>query len=304
MRIHDGEYVENRDGDTLVVQAITAAGGPLIPPRDWYRNPKLERPTPITVTADGRIKGHIATWASNHIGLPPGTKPPRSQAGYAFFHTGVVQTEDGDELLDVPVGQLTLAGGHAPINASAQAAVEHYDDTASAVADITAGEDDFGIWVTGGLRPGVTEEQIRALRASAPSGDWRPIDGALELVAVCQVNTPGFPVARAMVASGEITALVAAGAADMYGLQIESAIYEELNRVHNRLDEQDALIAGLKGKGKKPFPPKKDEDESDKDDSDSEDTEGPDPKDEGKKKTSEDTEAIDRMRAKFRKRGK
>ncbi len=55
-------------------------------------------------------------------------------------------------------------------------------------------------------------EQVRALRASAPSGDWRPINGALELVAVCQVNVPGFPIARARVASGQVYALVAAGA--------------------------------------------------------------------------------------------
>jgi len=65
------------------------------------------------------------------------------------------------------------------------------------------------------LRSSATPEQIRALRASAPSGDWRPIRGALELVAVCQVNVPGFPVARARVASGAVMALVAAGAATL-----------------------------------------------------------------------------------------
>jgi hypothetical protein len=110
------------------------------------------------------------------------------------------------------VGQLTLAGGHASLQADAQAAAKHYDDTASAIADVHAGEDDYGIYVAGSLRPEATEAQIRALRASAPSGDWRPINGNLELVAVCQVNVPGFPIARAMVASGKVMALVAAGA--------------------------------------------------------------------------------------------
>ena len=38
------------------------------------------------------------------------------------------------------------------------------------------------------------------------------MQGRLELVAVCQVNVPGFPIARARVASGYVTALVAAGA--------------------------------------------------------------------------------------------
>jgi hypothetical protein len=96
--------------------------------------------------------------------------------------------------------------------------VQHYDDTRSAVADVNAGEDRHGIWVAGAVRPDATPEQIRALRASAPSGDWRVINGALELIAVCQVNAPGFPVPRAecLVASGAVTALVAAGAQDMF----------------------------------------------------------------------------------------
>ena len=59
-------------------------------------------------------------------------------------------------------------------------------------------------------------EQVRAARASSPSGDWRPINGTLELVAVCSVNVPGFPVVEARVASGQVLALVAAGVAPLY----------------------------------------------------------------------------------------
>ena len=101
-------------------------------------------------------------------------------------------------------------------------AVKHYDDTASAMCDVHAGEDAYGIWVAGALRPNVTAEQIRAIRASAPSGDWRPIHGRLELVAVCQVNVPGFPVTRARVASGQVYALVAAGTATLARLRAEA----------------------------------------------------------------------------------
>jgi hypothetical protein len=124
----------------------------------------------------------------------------------------------------MPVGQLTLAGGHASLQADAQAAAKHYDDTASAIADVHAGEDEYGIYVAGCLRPDATEAQIRALRASAPSGDWRPINGQLELVAVCQVNVPGFPIARAMVASGKVLALVAAGAHYMAVMRSEPTL--------------------------------------------------------------------------------
>jgi hypothetical protein len=93
--------------------------------------------------------------------------------------------------------------------------VRHYDDTRSAVADVVVGENEFGIWAAGALRPDVSPEQIRAFRASEPSGDWRMRDGELELLAVCMVNTAGFPVMpRALVASGDkVVALVAAGMA-------------------------------------------------------------------------------------------
>lgn len=213
--IPDGIYVE--DVDPLEAAALVACGFvagaiPVVPPSDWFTNPQLDKATPLTVTDEGRVFGHIAAWHVDHIGMSYGTKPPRSKSKYAYFHTGVVRTDDGS---DAPVGQLTLAGGHASLEASAAEAARHYDDTASAVADVHAGEDAYGIWVAGALRPGTTPEQVRALRASAPSGDWRPIKGSLELVAVCQVNVPGFPIARARVASGQVMALVAAGAATL-----------------------------------------------------------------------------------------
>jgi hypothetical protein len=203
----DGEW-RQETGEARVA-ALVAAGVPLHPPVDWFENPKLTKPTHLTVTDDGRVFGHVAAWEVDHIGLPFGTRAPRSVSNYAYFRTGTLRTAEGK---DVRVGQLTLTGGHAPLQADARTAVKHYDDTASAVADLAAGEDKFGIWVSGALRPGVTPEQVRAIRAASPSGDWRPIKGALELVAVCQVNVPGFPVAEAMVAGGQIVALVAAGA--------------------------------------------------------------------------------------------
>jgi hypothetical protein len=209
----DGIYEESVES-FVDAEALTASGFldsqiPVTPPRQWFENPGLTKPTPITVDPSGRIYGHIAAWHVNHIGMPRSTRPPRSKSNYSYFHTGVVRTDVGK---DIPVGQLTLAGGHAPLQADAVSAAKHYDDTASAIADVHAGEDQYGIWVAGSLRPDASEMQIRALRASAPSGDWRPINGSLELVAVCQVNVPGFPIARAMVASGKVMALVAAGA--------------------------------------------------------------------------------------------
>lgn len=227
----DGVYSEKSDS-ALTAAAIIAASIPNEPPEEWFTDPGLDKPTALTVTDEGRVFGHIAAWDVDHIGLPFGTRPPRSSSNYGYFHTGVVRTASG---ADVPVGQLTLAGGHAPLEATAAAAVRHYDDTASAFADVHAGEDLHGIWVAGALRPGTSSEQVRAIRASAPSGDWRPIGGRLELVAVCQVNVPGFPIARARVASGHVTALVAAGTAPLVALRESGSTDERLARLESAL---------------------------------------------------------------------
>lgn len=239
-----GVYEEDTDDDVeTVVASIIASGIPIVPPRDWFNNPGLREPTPLQIDDEGRVFGHIAAWHVDHIGLPNATKPPRSRSKYAYFRTGVVRTDNGD----VQVGQLTLAGGHAPLQASANDAVKHYDDTASAIADVAAGEDEYGIWVAGALRPDATPLQVRALRASAPSGDWRPINGRLELVAVCQVNVPGFPIARTMVASSGLpTALVAAGARPLAILKDQqkmSPLEERLRRLEEK--ELAAEVAAL-----------------------------------------------------------
>ena len=186
--------------------ATVVASAAARPPAAAFTDPALAELTPLTVDGD-RVYGHIAGWSTCHTGSPSGAcvTAPRSAANYAYFRTGVVETDQGD----VPVGQLTLGGGHADLSLSYRGAAEHYDDVATAVADVTAGEDAHGIWVAGVLRPGVTDDQVAELRAASPSGDWRNVAGNLELVAVHAVNVPGFPVAR--VASGRPAALVAAG---------------------------------------------------------------------------------------------
>lgn len=181
------------------------------PPREWFTDPDLDGPAPLTVTEDGRVFGHVTDWTTCHIGLPGCVKAPRSRSGYAYFHTGALLTDDGQM---VPVGRITLGTGHADLGMGAAAATEHYDHTGACVADVAAGEDAHGIWVAGAVRPGVTDEQLRALRASPLSGDWRPIGGSLEMVGALCVNVAGFPIprARARIAAGVPTSLVAAGA--------------------------------------------------------------------------------------------
>ena len=229
----EGIYEEIPDDYEYQLASLAASAAPVVPPKSWFKDPGLKRATPLTITDDGKVFGHIASWQTSHIGMGRGVKPPRSASQYAYFRTGELRTDEGD----IQVGQLTLAGGHASLQASADEAIKHYDDTASAVADVVAGEDQFGIWVAGALRPDVTPSQIRAFRASSPSGDWRPINGRLELVAVCQVNVPGFPIARAITASGGVPgALVAAGAAYLAEL-----------RETNKMEDLESRLSRIEG---------------------------------------------------------
>ena len=177
---------------------------PDFPPAAWLTDPKLSGPTPLTVTDDGRVFGHAALWESCHVGFAAEcVAPPRSATGYAHFHLGVLRTDDG---ADVPVGHITLGTGHAGQDLAAAAAAAHYDNTGTVVADVHAGEDAYGIWVAGALRPEVTTRQLRELRSAPLSGDWRAIRGNLELVAALAVNVPGFGIPRAQ---GALAASVA-----------------------------------------------------------------------------------------------
>lgn len=236
--LKDGIYGEVEDSDAGVFRTLIAGGFPVAPPKQWFEDPKLTGPTPMEIGDDGRVYGHIATWDATHIGMGGSVKPPKSASNYAYYRTGILATAEGEK---VNVGQITLAGGHAPMHASAAEAVKHYDDTNSAVADVASGEDIYGIWVAGSLRPDVTASQIRAFRASPPSGDWRMINGNLELVAACSVNVPGFMNVRtqALAAGGAILSLVAAGSRPLaerrLSLLADAAVLDRITQLEERI---------------------------------------------------------------------
>jgi hypothetical protein len=149
--------------------------------------------------------------------------PPASGAAYAHFHLGVTRTADGS---DVATGALTAGCDHAALRLRAPEATDWYAHNGVAWADVRASNGRHGIWLSGALRPDVTDEQVRVLRAGALSGDWRDRGGKLELVAALAVSVPGFPILREAVAAsaldlgeavlgwqidGRQTALVASG---------------------------------------------------------------------------------------------
>lgn len=224
-------------------EALTASAGPVAPPTGWFLDPQLEELTPLTITPEGRIYGHLAAWGTCHTGISGQCVTPPKGGSYAHYRTGAVLTAEGDL---IPTGPITIGTDHAPTHGrmSASAAREHYDNTGTAAADVAAGEDEHGIWYAGAMRPDVTAEQVRALRASALSGDWRLLGGRLQLVAALAVNVPGFPIPRAVAASGSPLALVAAGAPDVIAagrrraLTIDAA---ELDELRGRLAAQERV---------------------------------------------------------------
>ena len=188
--------------------SLDAYDYPLAPPADWFSDPGLDGQTKLTVTPEGRVFGHLAAWDVCHrdVTMRDCVLAPRSQKNYAPFHLGQVMTDDGSML---NVGKIVMDTRHADIRNSYAAAALHYDNTGDEIAIVCAGEDEYGLWVAGSVVPEASRRRVAKLRRSPLSGDWRAVDGHLELTAALAVNVPAFPVYA--MDGAEQLALVAAG---------------------------------------------------------------------------------------------
>ena len=105
--------------------------------------------------------------------------------------------------------------------------------------------------VPGWIRPGTTDEQIIALRASDVSGDWREVGGRQEMVAALAVNVAGLPTVR--VEDGVQVALVAAGMIAKAGIDrdpvedLADAIVARLDAREERRRKMRALADRVMG---------------------------------------------------------
>ena len=97
---------------------------------------------------------YLNTWGTAVVGA---VYPPRSPSGYAHFS-----------------GHVYAVDAYAPLPATAAEARAYYDTHGLPVADVEAADDETGILLTG--------ESVCAARNLG--GDWRVVDGALELIAV------------------------------------------------------------------------------------------------------------------------
>lgn len=226
--------------------SVTASAAAVYPDSALFADPNLQGPTPLVVTADGEVMGHLALWRTCHAGIGDQcVMAPKTAAAYRYFRNGSVLTSDGQM---VKVGKITVGTGHAHKDWGYVPAADHYDNTGTTVAVVAAGEDQWGIWVHGPIVPEASEEQVQVLRRSPLSGDWRRINGNLELVAALAVNTPGFPIVS-MTASGEIESLCAAGVlledgtvANDAGVPLTSADKGQLDKLA-KLDKEWAKIS-------------------------------------------------------------
>jgi hypothetical protein len=239
--IEEDTVAADADPITLTEDTIVASSAVAVhPPSAWFRNPKFDRATRFTVTDEGRVFGHMALWSTCHTTFPDRCITPPREREHAYYLRHELITEEGES---VSVGPITLGVGHAAARLGAVPAAAHYDDPRLVVADVTSGEDKFGIWIAGALRPTVSEEQLSTLsRGVSLSGDWRGIAGKLRLVAVLCVNAPGFPIPqmRAAMASedGPWTALVAAGVPTEEHIEMANAPYPPGTLVIKRRTEE------------------------------------------------------------------
>lgn len=190
--------------EPVALKALVASGGemleiPVNPPQAWFAIQDMPEPQPFTVYPDGRVFGLIAQFGTCHIGNRRRcVDVPRSRSGYKFFRNKNVLTAEGTLVSTGPIFANTV---HPNLRMLAHDAQGHYDHTGTAVADVALYENEWGIVAAGAARPDLTPEAMRAFRGSGISGDWRQIDGSLEVVGVLSVNVNGFPV-MALAASG------------------------------------------------------------------------------------------------------
>ncbi len=189
------------------------------PPREAFFRPEPKTATPMTYEDDGSVYGHPALWGTCHRGFMGGAfeqcvTPPKSNTDYAQFNLGHVITAEGER---VAIGKITFDTDHAPLTADVVAASRHYDNTGSVGAYVRATNGKLGPWLSGVLKPDLATSALVSLRANPLSGDWRSLNGNLEMVAALAVPVPGFPIPQLGLSAsieGGVQALILPGFCD------------------------------------------------------------------------------------------
>lgn len=214
----EGETIDQAQAReaTRVAALVASVSAQALPRAGAFERRELTGPTPATWDfTTGEVYGHLATWATCHVGYP-GTcvtppQDPAPGAPYSWFNRYAVETDEGT----VWAGRITVGGRHAELSlAASQAMAVH--DTKTTAAWVRAYEDDHGIAFTGVIETGLTPGEIDTLNRRKVSGDWREASGELALVEILALapgprahSEPGFPVVETHSRYGRQTALVA-----------------------------------------------------------------------------------------------
>lgn len=212
---------------------------PLHPPKSWFSPPESGIPVDkrITIEADGRVYGYIATWDTCHVGLAGCTRPPKgSPTDYEYAHQGETMTADEGLIATAVIGG---GAGHAPMDMETAAVPSYYDNTGTQLMRVKYGEDQHGLWFAGALWPNVEDLQVEQIRASSISGDWRwhaawrkTGDGGHDFAGACLVNIPGFPMRSSSSVgdrSGRPFALAASALTDDELIVSDGEVFDSIN---------------------------------------------------------------------------
>jgi hypothetical protein len=142
----------------------------------------------------GQVFGYVAPKGQCILESDPTScwMVPPSPTNYDYAHQGTTVLADGSIL---PTANLGGGKGHADVQLGWAQVPLFYENTSYQMAAVRYGEDDFGVYGVGVLRPEATWGQALEFVRSATSGDWRWVQelNAWDFAGSCLVNLPGFP---------------------------------------------------------------------------------------------------------------
>lgn len=177
--------------DMHMADELMASDPGAAPAWEHFFRPEADRPTPIRVGERDEhgwypVWGHLAQWNVCHDGIAGRcVVAPRPKDGFASFNASNVCTDKGF----VATGPIFFKGGHPDTPLGENEAHKAYGGVENGWADVRAVEGVHGTWVSGVVRPNITDDVVYVARASRISGHWAG-DGRLK--AIVSVNTPGF----------------------------------------------------------------------------------------------------------------
>jgi hypothetical protein len=209
----DGETSAARPPDVSEEQVeavVSAASSPVADitslPAAYFADPKYSKAEPIRITApDSKLRRIYGTAAPRGV-------CHRSDMGTCFqypgdvdkslrhFHTGAAITLDNGKTIRVgalTAGDLHLDTAHARRGVTARDANRHREDANKVLAMVRAYDTPHGLDISGVVLPGVTDDELMAAMACAPSVELWPEGRGRTLVGVHLVPTPAWPVVAA-----------------------------------------------------------------------------------------------------------